>query len=65
MLLSIQARWPDKVELLRPVDYFCDKECPVIEDGVWLYFDSDHFTVAGSRYMVARAADVFRKFISH
>jgi hypothetical protein len=64
MLSRIQARWPDKVELLRPVDFFCEKECPVVKDGIWLYFDYSHFTVAGSRYMVTRAADVFRKFLA-
>jgi peptidoglycan/LPS O-acetylase OafA/YrhL len=64
MLSRIQARWPDKVELLRPEDYFCDRHCPVVKDGVWLYFDNVHFTVAGSKYMVTRAADVFRKFLS-
>jgi peptidoglycan/LPS O-acetylase OafA/YrhL len=63
MLSRIQAKWPDKVELLRPADYFCDKDCPVIADGVWLYFDYAHFSVAGSRYMVTRAADAFRKFL--
>jgi hypothetical protein len=63
MLSRIQAKWPDKVELLRPADYFCDKDCPVIEDGVWLYFDYAHFSVAGSRYMVTRASDAFRKFL--
>jgi peptidoglycan/LPS O-acetylase OafA/YrhL len=64
MLSRIQARWPDKVELLRPVDYFCEKECPVVKDGIWLYFDNSHFTAAGSKYMVTRAADVFRKFLA-
>jgi len=63
MLSRIQARWPDKVELLRPVDYFCDQNCPVVKDGVWFYFDNVHFTVAGSNYMVTRAADVFSNFL--
>jgi peptidoglycan/LPS O-acetylase OafA/YrhL len=63
MLSRIQAKWPDKVQLLRPVDYFCDKNCPVVKDGVWFYFDNVHFTVAGSSYMVARSADVFRNFL--
>jgi hypothetical protein len=63
MLSRIQAKWPDKVELLRPADYFCDKDCPVIEGGVWLYFDYAHFSVAGSRYMVTRAEEAFRKFL--
>jgi peptidoglycan/LPS O-acetylase OafA/YrhL len=64
MLSRIQDRWPDKVQLLRPVDYFCDKNCPVVKDGVWFYFDNVHFTVAGSNYMVTRSADVFRNFLS-
>jgi hypothetical protein len=65
MLSRIQAKWPDKVELLRPADYLCDEECPVVKDGVWLYFDYAHFSVAGSRYMVTRAAEVFRKFLQN
>jgi hypothetical protein len=64
ILSRIQAKWPDKVELLRPEDYFCDTRCPVDKDGIWLYFDSSHFTVAGSIYMVSRAAPLFRKFLS-
>lgn len=63
MLSRIQAKWPDRVELMRPVEYFCDSSCPVVKDGVWLYFERSHFSVAGSRYMVTRAEDVFRKFI--
>jgi peptidoglycan/LPS O-acetylase OafA/YrhL len=63
MLSRIKAKWPDQVELLRPADYFCDTECPVVEDGIWLYFDRTHFSVAGSKYMVTRAADLFRNFL--
>jgi hypothetical protein len=63
MLSRIQAKWPNQVELLRPVDYFCDKECPVVDNGLWLYFDLTHFSVAGSKYMVSRAAGEFRKFL--
>jgi peptidoglycan/LPS O-acetylase OafA/YrhL len=64
MLSRIQSRWPDKVELLRPEEYFCDKECPVVKDGIWLYFDYTHFTVAGSNHIVSRAAPVFSKFLA-
>ncbi len=64
MLSRIQAMWPDKVELLRPEQYFCDRDCPVVKDGVWLYFDNVHFSVAGSKYMVSRAAHVFQNFLS-
>jgi hypothetical protein len=64
MLARIQARWPDRIELLRPVDYFCDSECPTVDHGIWLYRDSNHFTVAGSRYMVERAQQPIRRFLA-
>jgi peptidoglycan/LPS O-acetylase OafA/YrhL len=63
VLSSIQAKWPDKVELLRPIDYFCDAECPVVKDGIWLYSNRIHLTLAGSTYMMTRSAEVFRKFL--
>ncbi len=63
MLSRIQARWPDRIEFLRTVDYFCDAECPVVKDGVWLYSNRIHLTLAGSHYMVTRTADVFRRFL--
>jgi peptidoglycan/LPS O-acetylase OafA/YrhL len=62
MFARIQARWPGKFELLRPTDYFCDDTCPVVQDGIWLYSDQMHFSVAGSKYIVNRAADRFREF---
>lgn len=65
MLSSVQAKWPDKVELLRPIDYFCDIECPVVKDGVWFYSNRIHLTLAGSAYMVSRSADVFRRFLEN
>jgi peptidoglycan/LPS O-acetylase OafA/YrhL len=56
LLARIQSKWPDRVLLLRPVDYLCNRsECPTMEDGLWLYFDGTHFSVAGSRYMALRA----------
>jgi peptidoglycan/LPS O-acetylase OafA/YrhL len=64
ILARIRAKWPDKVQLLRPVDYFCDESCPVVKDGVWFYFDNVHFTVAGSNYMGTRSAEFFRNFLS-
>jgi peptidoglycan/LPS O-acetylase OafA/YrhL len=63
MLARIQKKWPDRIELMRPVDYFCGSECPVVKDGIWLYFERTHFSVTGSKYMVSRAADVFREFM--
>lgn len=55
MLSSLQAKWPDKVKLLRPADYICGETCPIVSDGVWLYFDNNHFTVAGSYYLGSHA----------
>jgi peptidoglycan/LPS O-acetylase OafA/YrhL len=63
MLERIAAKWPGKVELLRPVDYFCDKECLIVNDGIWLYFNFSHYTVAGSKYAVSRAEPMFRRFV--
>ena len=65
MLSRVQAKWPDKVELLRPIDYFCDTECPVVKDGIWFYSNRIHLTLAGSTYMVSRSADVFRRFLEN
>jgi hypothetical protein len=63
MLFRIQARWPGKIELLRPVDFLCDAECPIVKDGIWLYSDYSHFTVAGSRYIVTRAQVPLTNFL--
>jgi peptidoglycan/LPS O-acetylase OafA/YrhL len=63
VLEGVGAKWPDKVKVLRPVDYFCDSECPVVRDGIWLYTSRIHLSVAGSDYMVSQSARVFRKFL--
>jgi peptidoglycan/LPS O-acetylase OafA/YrhL len=64
MLETVQAKWPEQVSLLRPVDYFCDVDCPVVKDGIWLYSDNAHFSVAGSNYMVERSKAVFLEFLA-
>jgi peptidoglycan/LPS O-acetylase OafA/YrhL len=64
MLARVQAKWADRIELLRPVDYFCDTECPVVSGGYWLYWDRTHFSLAGSRYMVERAAEPFGRLLA-
>ncbi len=64
MFARIQAKWPGKFELLRPTDYFCDETCPVVKDGIWLYSDHMHFSVAGSKYMVNQASPRFREFVA-
>jgi peptidoglycan/LPS O-acetylase OafA/YrhL len=63
MLARLQAKWPDNVELLRPVDYLCDTKCATMDNELWLYFDGTHFTVAGSYYMVRRAEAPLIRFL--
>ena len=64
VLERVAARWANRVTLIKPVDYFCDEECPVVRNGLWLYLDELHFTRAGSLYMGQRAENVFREFIA-
>jgi hypothetical protein len=63
MLARIQAKWPDRIGLLRPIDYLCNMECLTVKDGIWLYRDSNHFTVAGSNYMVQLAEKPIVEFL--
>jgi hypothetical protein len=63
MLARVQAKWPDRIRLLRPIDYLCDMECPTVKGGIWLYRDSNHFTVAGSNYMVQLAEKPIVEFL--
>jgi hypothetical protein len=64
VLARIEARWPDKVTLLRVVDYFCESECPVVKDGLWLYAERIHLNMAGSEYLASRSENVFRQFLT-
>jgi len=64
MLARIQQKWPDEVTLLRVVDYFCDSECPVVKDDLWLYAERIHLNMAGSQYLASRSEDVFRRFLT-
>jgi peptidoglycan/LPS O-acetylase OafA/YrhL len=65
MLARVQAKWPNQVSLMLPADYFCDEQCPIIRNGLWLYEEGGgHFTVAGAQYMGERAQTVFRTFLS-
>ncbi|UFZ06513.1 acyltransferase [Bradyrhizobium ontarionense] len=53
-----------KVALLKPSEVYCDQDCPVVQDGVWLFQDAGHFTVAGAQRMGERAAPMFATFLS-
>jgi SGNH domain (fused to AT3 domains) len=50
--------------LIRPIDYFCDADCPVVKDGLWLYSNSIHLSLAGADYMMSRSERVFRDFLT-
>jgi len=64
MLRNVQRKWPDRVRLLFPTDVYCENDqCPAVRDGVWLYRDSAHYTVAGSLYMGARARAILADFL--
>jgi peptidoglycan/LPS O-acetylase OafA/YrhL len=63
-VLSEAIRPLDKVTLLRPSEVYCDQDCPVVEDGVWLFQDAGHFTVAGAQRMGQRAAPIFAAFLA-
>jgi peptidoglycan/LPS O-acetylase OafA/YrhL len=63
MLREIQKRWPNQVSLLIPVETFCDAECPVWLNGVPLYQDASHFTIAGATYFGERAKPSLKHFL--
>ena len=55
LLARVQSKWPDSVQLLKPIEYLCGpSDCPTMHDGLWLYSDRTHFSVAGSRFMAQR-----------
>jgi peptidoglycan/LPS O-acetylase OafA/YrhL len=55
----------DNVTLLQPSRIYCEQDCPVLrDDGVWLFLDPGHFTVAGAQRMGQRAAGLFDRFLS-
>jgi SGNH domain (fused to AT3 domains) len=51
-------------ELMRPSEVYCDQDCPVVSDGVWLFMDPGHLTVAGSRRMGREARSDIDRFLS-
>jgi peptidoglycan/LPS O-acetylase OafA/YrhL len=64
MLLDVQQRHRDQVRILFPEKYLCDADCPIETDGLWLYWDVNHLTVAGARRVGAGAWDLIRGFIT-
>jgi hypothetical protein len=64
MLLTVQHAHADHVTLLFPEDYLCDDICHAAVDGVQLYFDNTHLTVAGAAFIGAKASALIGRFIS-
>lgn len=63
MLANLAAKWPDKVRVLRPMDYFCDSECPIVHNGIWLFNEPVHLSIAGVDRLMSRSEGAFRKFL--
>ena len=64
MLLDVQQRHRDQVRILFPQKYLCDADCPTEVDGLWLYWDVNHLTVAGARRVGAGAWELIHNFIT-
>lgn len=64
MLQKFQRAHSNNVSVLMPVDYLCEIDCPILKDGLWLYQDGAHLTVAGAEYFGQRARQVLEKLIS-
>lgn len=64
MLSAVQKKRPRQVSLLLPADIFCDDQCPVVKDGLWLYANPNHLNVEGARYFAKRARGRFDQFLN-
>jgi hypothetical protein len=65
ILAEMQAKWPSAVSMFRPIDYFCEADCPVVKDGLWLYNNTIHLSLAGANLMMTRSEPVFRNFLQN
>lgn len=63
MLGEVQQMHPNAITILKPVDYLCESDCPVVKNGTWLYSDEKHLTIAGAEYLGARARKAFRRLV--
>lgn len=59
MLQRVRDRHPGNVTLLRPEDYLCGETCINRGNGASLYWDDEHFSVAGSRFIGHKAMPLF------
>ncbi len=63
MFSRVQARYSDRVMTLFPEDYLCTDVCDVVKDGLWLYRDGGHLTVAGAELLGRRANERLMAFL--
>jgi len=63
-MLSAALQLDANAELIRPSEVYCDQGCPVVAEGVWLFMDPGHFTIAGSQRMGREAHAVIERFLS-
>jgi SGNH domain-containing protein len=65
VLASVAAKWPDRVSVLRPMDYFCDSDCPVVMDGILLFNQPIHLSIAGVDRLMRRGEEGFLEFLQN
>jgi len=64
MLRDFERRHAGIVSVLIPTDYLCDPDCPLTSNGLWLYQDKGHFTIAGAEYFGRKIEGRVRALLS-
>jgi hypothetical protein len=55
---ALRAHAPNGVAIVDPTDLFCDETvCYAARNGVSLYFDDNHMSVAGAQLVAGRVLD--------
>ncbi len=63
MLRDVRERHRDQVHLVFPEEYLCEIDCSTTLNGLWLYWDVNHLTVAGAQRVGKMADGILRSFI--
>lgn len=62
VIYSVLNDFPE-VEVFDPTNLLCDNTwCNAIKDGKFLYFDPDHLSVEGSKYIIKNMAPIIEKY---
>lgn len=64
ILYKIQSKYGDRVKLLDPTPFLCrgdNSECLIAANGYSLYFDDDHLSATGARFISAMLRPAFEK----